>query len=402
MATVAGTTGDDELLGHLDDGIALWSRKAKRDPNDYISATNLAALDLQRAKIHGDAEDYARAQAAVARAIDADPTYQHARLLDGSIRFAIHDFSGALSVSRQILADDATSLDARALGADAQLELGDLTGAAATYRALAAKVSGPPIDLRLARLAQVTGNPARAVELARKARDAAASASAPDLGIYDVALAEIARQAGDAPTAREAFTSALALRPGDLGGLVGLAKIEAAAGETSAAIGHLHRAADIAPQPETLALLGDLDVATGDAKAGAAAYRTVRAIRRIAGTAASAYDRILLRFELDHGGATEAVLSETRASLAARPDAGGHDLAAWALHRLGRDDEAAVEIEAAQASGIVDARILFHAGAIALARGDRANGTLMLDRALALGPAIDPIERAEDERLRTG
>ena len=111
------------------------------------------------------------------------------------------------------------------------------------------------------------------------------------------------------------------------------------------------------------------------------------------------YDRQLIGFELEHGGATQATLAAARASLAARPDYAGHDLVAWALHRLGRDDAAAADADAARATGIVDARVLFHAGAIALAKGDVAGGRALLRQALALGPALDPAARAEASAL---
>ena len=108
---------------------------------------------------------------------------------------------------------------------------------------------------------------------------------------------------------------------------------------------------------------------------------------------------MLLRFDVDHGGATEAVLAKARASLAARRDTTGHDAVAWTLYRLGRFDEAAGEIVLAAADGAADARLTYHAGAIALARGDAAAGRASLERALALGAALDPAERAEAERL---
>jgi hypothetical protein len=62
-------------------------------------------------------------------------------------------------------------------------------------------------------------------------------------------------------------------------------------------------------------------------------------------------------------------------------------------------DGAWAEIDAARSSGIVDARILYHAGAIAIARDDAEAGRPLLEQALALGPALDPIEREEAERL---
>jgi hypothetical protein len=72
---------------------------------------------------------------------------------------------------------------------------------------------------------------------------------------------------------------------------------------------------------------------------------------------------------------------------------------AWALYRLGRTAEAAAEISAAGGTRSADARIVFHAGAIALASGEMAVGRTALGRVLKLGAALDPIERAEAQAL---
>ena len=125
----------------------------------------------------------------------------------------------------------------------------------------------------------------------------------------------------------------------------------------------------------------------------------MRFIERLGEIASTVYDRSLIRFELDHGPASDALLAKAQASLAARPDSSGHDTVAWALYRLGRFDAAAIEIKAAAADGAADARLQFHRGAIELAGGDAAGGHAAFQTALALGPALDPIERAEAERL---
>ncbi len=172
-----------------------------------------------------------------------------------------------------------------------------------------------------------------------------------------------------------------------------LGRIDAFDGRTNAAIAGLEAAAAIVPQPETLALLGDLQSMNGDAGA-TGTFKTVRFIAQLGSIQGQVYDRQLLRFELDHGGASTAILDAARASLEARPDSTGHDLVAWALYRLGRLDEAAAEIKAARAYGADDARVRFHDGAIALARGDTTSGRALLAAAIADGPALDPIERA--------
>jgi tetratricopeptide (TPR) repeat protein len=205
--------------------------------------------------------------------------------------------------------------------------------------------------------------------------------------------------AGDVDAARAGFEAALLERPTDVGSLVGFARIDAFAGRMAQAIDGLRAASEIVPQPETLAILGDLLEATGDTAAADNAFETVRFIGELGSIQGAVYDRQLIRFDLDHGGATATTLDAARASLAARPDSAGHDLVAWALYRLGRFDEAAAEILAARAYGTDDARLRFHDGAIALARGYRSGGIALLEGALADGPALDPVERAEAHRL---
>jgi hypothetical protein len=160
----------------------------------------------------------------------------------------------------------------------------------------------------------------------------------------------------------------------------------------------LRRAAAIAPQPETLGLLGDLLAVTGDEAGAREQTDTIRLIARLGELQGVVHDRVLARYELDHGGDAAAVLRAAEAALTSRGDAGGHDLVAWALHRLGRDDEALIAIAAARADGADDARLRFHEGAIRLALGD-ASGRTLLRGALHLGPALDPIERAEARQL---
>jgi tetratricopeptide (TPR) repeat protein len=393
------TVATGPTVADIDANIRTWSAMAGADTNDYISATNLGILYLGRARLTSTLDDYSRAAAATGRALAADPDYVPARALDATVRFSTHDFQGALAAARSLLADSPGDADALAVVGDASLELGRIDAARATYAQLATLTPGPALDVRLARLAYVTGDPDRALDIARGARVKALEQGVVDMAFFEYQLGEFARLAGDSSTAGSAYVAALAIRPAHLGALVGRARVEAAAGDSAAAIEHLEKAAAIAPQPETLALLGDLLAARGDNAAARSQFKTVRLTAQLSELAGAVYDRQLILFELDHGGASEAILKAARASSDARPDAAGLDLVAWTLHRLGREDEAAAASDEARASGILDARITFHAGAIAVARGDAAGGRALLSQALALGPALDPGDRAEAERL---
>ena len=397
---VTGPSGQVDLE-ELDSRIATWSSMAAADAADYLSAANLGILYLGRARLSGDLADYQRAAAATSRALVADPAYGPARALDATVRFATHDFRGALAAATALLADVPGDADALAVVGDASLELGQVGNARRAYASLASIAQGPALDVRLARLAYVTGDPARALAIARGARDKARGSGEADMAFYEYQLGEFARLNGNEATAEGAFRASLDARP-HIGALVGLARVEAAAGRADDAVAALERAMAIAPVPDVIALLGDMRAGSGEQAVAEELYATVRLTAELGELAGSVYDRQLIAFELDHGGATDEVLASARRSLADRPDAAGHDLLAWALHRLGRDVEAAAEIEAALATGIVDARIQFHAGAIAMARGDVATGEQQLRKALALGPALDPLERSEAETLLAG
>ena len=405
-------------LTQLDHNIDAWSKNVEANPLDFISATNLGTLYQARARLTADLADHMRALEAARIAISIAPTQPGARLLEASVLFSLHEFAGALDAADRLYREDPGQLGALATRADAELELGDLDAARRDLESLAvtiggparAYIGGPALDIRLARLAAVGGDLAGALDLALRARDAATLAGE-EPGFYEFAAGEYARLAGDVDAARAGFEAALRIRDDDLGALLGLARVQAFSGEIEAAIGTLEAVVAIVPTPEAEALLGDLlalraadparskaDRAT-DARAAEVAHGTVRLTRTLSEVAGSVFDRQLILFDLDHGAATDATLDAARAAFLVRPDATGRDVVAWALHRLGRDGEAWAESQAVLSTGAADARTLFHAGAIAAAMGDRRAALGLLARALALGPALDPIERIEAQAL---
>ena len=408
-AAVGGSATSDaaELapgsIEQIDQSIKVWSANLAAEPRDFISATTLATLYYSRGRLSGDLADAQRALQFARTAITAAPTEAGGRATEAAVLYYLHDFAGARTAAAALYRDDPSQLGALATLADATLEMGDIAGARADFAKLSSLSSGAAVDIRLARLAYVTGAPADALALAVRARDEAArdvaAGGSADPGFYAYAVGEYARLAGDAATARSSYGAALAVRATDIGALVGLARIDAFEGHAADAIAGLGKAAAIAPQPETVALLGDLLAGSGDAAAATKQFETVRFIEKLGEIQSTVFDRVILRFELDHGGASPAILAKAQASLAARPDTTGHDTVAWALHRLGQDHEALTQITAAAADGAADARLIFHRGAIEVALGQTQAGTTDLRRALALGPALDPTERAEVDRL---
>lgn len=389
-------------LKRIDHNLSLWAANLRDNPSDFLAATNIATLYQGRARLSHDLGDHERALEAARTALSIAPTHVPARVIEAAILHSLHDFKGAFEAADGLLRDDPTQVAALATRFDAALELGRIDDARRDLGLLGG-VGGPAVLVREARLLTVTGDAAGALERAIAAERAADADDGDDLGFYAYAVGEYARLAGDAGTAREAFQRALTIRGDDIGSLLGLARIDAFDGRVDDAIAGLERATAIVPQPESVALLGDLHAARSPGSAEAAeAFETVRFIARLGDAQAAAYDRQLLRFELDHGGAGDELLMRARESVAQRPDASGHDTLAWALYRLARFDEAAGSIAAARALGADDARLRFHDGAIRIALGDVEAGTHLVRSALELGPALDPIERSEARSLIGG
>ena len=80
----------------------------------------------------------------------------------------------------------------------------------------------------------------------------------------------------------------------------------------------------------------------------------------------------LILYYVDYAKEPAKALEVAQREYARRHDAFSLDCYAWALHASGQNDDARKQIAAALAVGIRDARLLRHAGEIALALGDRA------------------------------
>jgi tetratricopeptide (TPR) repeat protein len=387
--------------------VSFWAARVTAHPGDIVAALQLGSSDLVEARLTGDVTAYLRAEAAVDGALKAQPSYAPALSMRTTILVSLHRFADARDLAHGVLAgapDDTAALGA--LG-DASLELGDLSTAASAYQMLALAADGSASQVRSGRLAFIRGDTTGAVTADRTAvADATAEGlTGTNLGFYDVTLGETLLATGDEAGARAAYTAALAVRTDLPAALVGLAKLDAFDGNLDRAIAELSTAIAAIPLPDSLARRADLYTlrgAPGDAARAAADERTVDAIAKLAGDAAYVYDRGLSLFLSDHG------LDPTRAvrlagdELATRKDVYGYDAYAWALLNAGHAAEADAPMRAALAAGTRDARLWYHAGLIAAANGrtDEARGDLT--RALALGPALDPMQRARATAALTG
>jgi hypothetical protein len=176
--------------------------------------------------------------------------------------------------------------------------------------------------------------------------------------------------------------------------VAGRARADAALGNIDAAIAGYRAAIAISPQPDTLTLLGDLLAESGDARAAAEQYATVHVIAHLQGSGGLVYNRQLALFEVNHAENVADALALSERELKDRKDVYGYDTYAWALLANGRSADADAAMAKALALGTRDATMLYHAGEIALAVGDGARGRRLLEDALGIRGALDPLAAA--------
>jgi tetratricopeptide (TPR) repeat protein len=390
LTDAGGVQVDLERIGA---GISTWSANIERDPSDFIAAVNLATLYLARAQLTASIDDHYRALRAVDQALDTDPTLLGARILRARVLFASHDFAGAADVATELLTDDPALPAALAILGDARLELGDLHAAAAAY----ADIPGPataPLLARQARLAALTGSLDEGRTLAADASALAADdpgAAAVDRSFYHLLQGALAFQAGDLDASLAAYRAALEALPGSPQALAGLGRAQAATGDVDGAIASLERAVAARPEPETLAMLGDLLAVAGRAAEAGTRYAQVRGIAAIEGET-GLFNRSVVRFLADHGESPDEAVAIAKAELELRTDVYGWDAYAWALYAADRHAEADAAIGHARAERTEDATLDYHAGMIAAALGRTDEAIDLLRTALDRNPAFAPLQ----------
>jgi tetratricopeptide (TPR) repeat protein len=309
---------------------------------------------------------------------------------------ALHRFREARDLAGPILDVRPNDPFALATFGDSSLELGDLRAARAAYAALDQVARSAASQSRLSRLEYVEGSSDAAVTHARLALAMAIDegAAGERLAWYHATLAELVASSGEAAGAREEWSAALAADPGSWSAMAGLARLDAAEGRLDEAIARLDAAIAIVPRPELLARRADMFAlrgAAGDGVAEADDRATIEAIASLAGVD-GVYDRTLVTYLADHGLEPARAVRLARAELAVRQDVFGYDALAWALLADGRPAEAQAAMDRALAVGTRDPRLLYHAGMIAAALDDVPRARELLEIALRLDPAFDPLQ----------
>jgi tetratricopeptide (TPR) repeat protein len=391
---VAGR-GSDEIP-RIRANVVFWGDRLEANERDFVSATRLAASFIDLARATGDMSAYLAADEAVGTALRSAPTSLAARDYQAVILVALHRFVEARDHAERIVRDAPSDATALATLGDAALETGDLDTATSAYARLQRIGDDAAAAVRLARLAFVEGRTDDAVAEARTGRDRAIDegASGSALAWYEYQYGEMLLATGDDVGALAAFDRALTEDPNSHLALSGRARIAASDGRIDAAIADLDQSLAMVPLPEDLARRADLlEVrgAPGDWRRAADDRATILAIGRLSGEAAGVYDRTLSLYLATTGIDPAEAVRLAKDEIEVRRDAYGYDALGWALLADGRVAEADEAMRTALATGLHDARVLYHAGMTAARVGDGSRARALLEDAMDLRLALDPV-----------
>ncbi len=404
-----------------DKEIQLRKAAVVRDPQGAIGWSMLSGAHLRRSRAKDSMEDAVAAEQAARKSLKlrtAGNPRAACRLVQALLeQHRFRDAREAVRLARNIAPGDPQACQ---LEAEIMIEMGDYEEAEKAIR------EGNRYLDRLSRLTTARASSRfgreKALELLLKAQKEADANHMPRESVawYHVRVGNLLLAMGRAGEAEAFYLGALDIYPQSYKAMSGLTKVAAGRGNWNAVVKWGHKTEEIVAMPEILALMGDAYAELGDKKMAQEHYGEVVALAAPAhahvpkaghshapGDKPHSHDeakphghtldRQYAAFCADHGRALEG-LAAARRDIKERPDVVGYDTLAWAAFRAGRQAEARAAIAKAMAHGTQDARTLYHAGMILLESSEKAKAKRLLQRVLALGPAIERRHAREAER----
>lgn len=310
-----------------------------------------------------------------------------ARLLRGHIFHNLHRFAEAEAVARAVVVERGSATD-YALLSDALMEQGNLSGAVDACQQLVNLRPGVEAYSRIAHLRWLKGDLTGAVAMMEAAERAVTARDVENRAWLLVRLSGYASQGGHNARALLLTDNALSAVPDYPPALLARGRALIAMGKNADAIPVLRSAAALNPLPEYQWWLADALRSTGAADAAADVEKAI--LRH--GEAGDG--RTLSLWLATNGRDAAQAVRLAQEELVNRKDTFSRDALAWALLAQGDTAGAKMQSNLACAEGTRDARLLWHAGEIAFAAGDREAAEKRFAQAKPFAATLTPSEHA--------
>ena len=365
-----------------------WAQAAIAKNSARHQAYNDLALALaRRARETSDSIYYAQAEAVLEKSFQLAPDNFEGEKVRIWVLLGKHEFAKALELARALNKRVPDDVLVYGFLVDASVELGKYKEAEeAAQWMLNLRPGNVPGLTRAAYLRELFGDIDGAIDLMNAAYQRTPPNEVEDRAWILTQLAHLQLMVGNAEAAEKLLQQALALFPGYHYALGNLARVRTAQHKHAEAVELLRQRYRAAPHPENLYALAEALERAGRAEETKAAYAEFeQRARKEIGWADNA-NRELMFYYADHSGKPVEALRIAKIEAARRQDVYTLDAYAWALDVNGQYAEARKQMESALAVGIRDARLFYHAGAIAWKAGDPAAAARYLKQSLEVDP----------------
>jgi tetratricopeptide (TPR) repeat protein len=359
-------------LSPAEQSIELASKIIASKPNDYEAYNALALALSRRARETSDPAYYIKAEQAIQKSFAISPGNFDGARVQVWLLLGKHEFAPAL--------DEATKLnkkipdDVMIYGflTDANVELGKYADAEKSAQwMLNLRGANVPSLTRAAYLRELFGDNEGAIELMEMALRSVSPTEVEDRAWITTQIAHLKLASGNPQQAEELLQQALVEFPNYHYALGNLAKVRIQQKRYEDAAQLYRQRYNAAPHAENLYDLAEALELAGKHDEAAKAFAEFEQKSLAESGKADNSNHELVLYYADHAKQPLKALEVAQREITRRQDVFTLDCYAWALYANGKYSEANVQIQRALSVGIQDAKLLRHAGEIALKVGDK-------------------------------
>lgn len=402
LAAFAQTTtpSAEAKLSPAERSITQANRLIEKNPKNFEAYNALALALSRRARETSDVRFYSLAEETLKKSFEISPDNFDGGRIRVWLLLGKHEFATAREEALKLNKKMPDDVMVYGFLADANAELGNYDEAEKSVQLmLDLRPGNLPGITRAAYLREMFGDVDGALELMNMALQSTAPSEVEDAAWILTQMAHLQLSVAKVVDAEKNLEQALALFPGYHYALGNLAKVRIQQKRYDEAIQLLKQRYQAAPHAENLYDLAEALHLAGrkeDARKAFAEFEQKSLLETNRGDNSNPE---LIFYYADYAHEPLKALEVASREFARRHDAYTLDSYAWALHVNGRDQEARKQIAAALAVGIGDAKLMRHAGEIALKTGDRAGARKYLQQAAELNTAESGQARALLARL---
>jgi tetratricopeptide (TPR) repeat protein len=359
--------------------MAQANRLIEKDPKNFEAYNALALALSRRARETSDVTFYAQAEKTLKKSLEVSPGNFDGERIHVWLLLGKHEFAAAREEARKLNQKMPDDVMVYGFLTDANMELGNYKEAEDSVQLmLDLRPGNLPGLTRAAYLRELLGDLGGSVELMTMAYQSTPPSEAEDRAWILSQIGHLQLMSGKITEADDTLQQALALFPGYHYALGNLAKVRIEQKRYDDAVNILEQRYHAAQHAENLYDLAEALELAGHRDQAKKAFAEFETKSQLESIRPDNSNRELIFYYADHARLPAKALEVAQAEYARRHDVFTLDAYAWALHVNGRDTEARTQIAAALAVGVRDAKMLGHAGEIALSCGDRAAGERLL------------------------